>query len=161
MHPPRTATPKLQHDSCATFFPVAMHRCRGIPDTVSHPFLQGCRCTSCLYSSLGGVERKGFPSTISGRKSDQIPHLFSINPSAQRSLPHTPQEQEYNYDQLWHPLLKLWFTPLCHACPPTVFTTTLPKLYIATFQPGKEVLLMFFQISAFSSKTLMLVISNF
>lgn len=49
-------------------------------------------------------------------------------------MPHTsPQEQEYNYHQLWHLLLKMCFTLFCHESPPTVPTASLPKLSLSTF----------------------------
>lgn len=137
--PPRTVTHKLQRDSCAIFFHIAMHWCRGIPDTVSCPFQQGHHHISYLRSSVGRVGGNGisFHYHWEEKWSDPLScgtHLVSKKPNAQKGLCLTSsQEQEYNYHKLCHLLLKLYFNPLCHECSPTVPTVTLPKLSFATF----------------------------
>lgn len=130
--PPRTVTHKLQSDSCAIFFHIAVHWCRGIPDAVSCPFQQGCyHLISCLHSSLvggGGGEGISFYQQWEEKSLDPLSSIASKNPNAQRGpISHfSPQEQGYSSHQLWHPQTKLYVIPPCHECPPAHPSQTLP-----------------------------------
>lgn len=159
--PPRTATHKLQCDSCAIFFHIAMYWCRGFPDIVSCPFQQGYHCICSLHFPVGGVGGKGISVHYQWEEKWSDPlswgtHLVSKTPNAQRGLHLTPPLRNRN-------TIITSFGTYCHSCVLLPFAkSALPLFPLQPFPnsplplfrigPGKEVLLLFLEIWAFSSK---------
>lgn len=125
--PCRTATHKLQHESCAIFFHVAMQWCRGIPDTASgaEVFLTPSLALSSEAATTFPAttlqweehEEKGFPSTTSEKKSYQIPWaqvpIYSLKTQIHRgvSTSHSPSGTGTQLSPALAPTAKSVFHP--------------------------------------------------